>query len=75
MTPEQFCYWLQGFAETRHPRCTPDEKQWSIIRDHLNEVFNKVTPAADQWPEDILEDFRSDPREPTDINELDDLLC
>lgn len=42
MTPEQFCYWLQGFNEINST--VPTEKQWSIIKDHLALVFNKVTP-------------------------------
>ncbi len=44
MTPEQFCYWLQGCAETRDD--PPDENQWDTIKHHLNTVFEKVTPPA-----------------------------
>lgn len=43
ITPEQFCYWLKGFMEVADPselNCT----QTQIIKDHLDEVFNKVTP-------------------------------
>jgi hypothetical protein len=43
MTPEQFVYWLQGYFEL-----TDDTDRLSrrehIIRDHLNEVFEKRTP-------------------------------
>lgn len=42
MTTEQFAYWLQGFSEVTG-NC-PTEEQWMIIKDHLNLVFNKVTP-------------------------------
>ena len=42
MTPEQFAYWLQGFAEISQK--APTEKEWTIIKDHLATVFNKVTP-------------------------------
>ena len=42
MTPENFAYWLQGFSEICGQ--TPSEEQWEIIKDHLNLVFNKVTP-------------------------------
>lgn len=42
MTPEQFVYWLQGFSEITGS--TPSEKQWEIIQDHLQLVFEKVTP-------------------------------
>ena len=43
MTPEQFCYWLQGFAEI-NPCDALSATQWTIVRDHLALVFNKVTP-------------------------------
>lgn len=42
MTPEQFCYWLQGKCEL-DPRL-PTEDQWKSIREHLKTVFVKVTP-------------------------------
>lgn len=43
MTPEQFCYWLQGRAEL--VPTPPSEAEWTAIRDHLKAVFNKVTPV------------------------------
>lgn len=43
MTPENFCYWLQGFVETVNPTSI-DEQQTKVIKDHLQLVFNKVTP-------------------------------
>jgi hypothetical protein len=42
MTPEQFTYWLQGYAELN--ATPPSAEQWQSIRDHLATVFNKVTP-------------------------------
>jgi hypothetical protein len=42
MTPEQFAYWLQGFAELDDGM--PNQAQWALIRAHLDTVFNKVTP-------------------------------
>ena len=42
MTPEQFCYWLQGFVESDGD--LPSERQWQSINDHLKTVFHKVTP-------------------------------
>lgn len=42
MTPEQFAYWLQGFAEISQK--PPTEAEWTIIKDHLATVFKKVTP-------------------------------
>lgn len=43
MTPEQFTYWLNGFFEISDTDNLND-KQVRIIRDHLDLVFNKVTP-------------------------------
>lgn len=43
MTPENFAYWLQGFAELTPE--TPSAAQWQAIRDHLALVFQKKTPA------------------------------
>ena len=42
MTPEQFVYWLQGFAEVNQK--APNDAQWTIIKDHLELVFKKETP-------------------------------
>lgn len=44
MTPEQFCYWLQGFTELNDD-LAPGSSQWKIIKDHLQTVFYKVTPS------------------------------
>lgn len=47
MTPEQFCYWLQGFVEISSRgkfAPPPDMMQWNEIQEHLKTVFNKVTP-------------------------------
>lgn len=41
MTPEQFCYWLQGYAEISG--AAPDQVQWDQIKEHLQLVFRKVT--------------------------------
>lgn len=43
MTPEQFAYWLQGYAEISGKQ--PTESEWQVIKDHLQTVFNKVTPV------------------------------
>lgn len=44
MNSERFCYWLRGFAELSQERPTPE--QWKSIHEHLNLVFEKVTPPA-----------------------------
>jgi hypothetical protein len=41
MTPEQFAYWFQGFAELSPT--PPTQEQWDSIREHLALVFKKVT--------------------------------
>lgn len=43
MTPENFCYWLQGFIELNGNK-SPTSEQWALIIEHINLVFNKVTP-------------------------------
>ena len=53
MTPENFCYWLQGFMELSNDRnLTPEAIQ--SIRDHLNLVFIKLTPLACATPDTKL---------------------
>lgn len=42
MTPEAFCYWLQGHVELGG--APPTAEQWEVIKDHLKLVFTKVTP-------------------------------
>lgn len=41
MSPQDFCYWLQGFSELQNESPTPE--QWAIIREHLQLVFKKET--------------------------------
>lgn len=43
MTPENFCYWLQGLLEVGQPD-TLNQEQIKIIQDHLTLVFTKLTP-------------------------------
>lgn len=44
MTPEQFCYWLNGFGELTTE--APNPEQWKAIKEHLETVFIRVTPSA-----------------------------
>lgn len=55
MTPENFCYWLQGFFEiNRKNTLTPfiniTPSQSLEIENHLKLVFHKVTPTNDFKP-------------------------
>ena len=45
MTPDQFVYWLQGFAELKDGG-PPSPEQWKSIVEHLNTVFEKITPEV-----------------------------
>lgn len=48
LTPEQFCYWLNGFIELHGQPPTP--AQWESIKEHLALVFTKVTGTrANEW--------------------------
>ncbi len=38
MTPQSFCYWLQGLLEIGNPKKL-DKEQTQMIKDHLNLVF------------------------------------
>jgi hypothetical protein len=42
MSPQDFCYWLQGFMEVSDPKSI-DEKQLEVIKKHLALVFTNVT--------------------------------
>jgi hypothetical protein len=44
MTPENFCYWLQGLLEVGNPY-ELDNEQVGIIKDHLALVFKKEAPT------------------------------
>lgn len=44
MTPEQFAYWFQGFAELSPT--PPTQEQWDSMRAHVATVFMKVTPEV-----------------------------
>jgi hypothetical protein len=46
MTTEQFTYWLKGFMELNETT-TLTEKQYQIVKDHLDLVFDKKTPNRD----------------------------
>jgi len=52
MTPENFCYWLQGLLELSPDLKTLTEAQTKMVRDHLGYVFTHVSPpAAQQAPQ------------------------
>jgi hypothetical protein len=41
MTPEQFCYWLQGYFEINQDLPTFGEKEITVVQGHLQKVFNQ----------------------------------
>lgn len=61
MTPEQFCYWLQGYFElSSEERPQLYSEQTRIVRDHLALVFKKETPEITfAWQE-----FKGEDRTP-----------
>jgi hypothetical protein len=44
MTPENFCYWLQGLLEIGNPE-ELSKNQIEIIQEHLDLTLNKSTPT------------------------------
>lgn len=49
MTPENFCYWLQGRVEL-HPAMITEE-EWGCIKEHLALVFDKQTKTSPGTPQ------------------------
>ena len=47
MSPENFCYWLQGALELSQLGKF-DYQQTQIIQDHLDLVFKKETPTREK---------------------------
>ena len=52
MTPEQFVFWLQGFLEVSGVS-EINEQQLRIVRDHLELVLSKRTPAYVQYTQPV----------------------
>ena len=88
MTPRDFTYWLQGFAEIHKRAPTADE--WQVITDHLQLVFDKQTPdrsptkTEDKSPFDFDEILKQpgqipgkpfDPFHPYEVTCSDDVFC
>jgi hypothetical protein len=49
--PEKFVYWLQGYVELHGE--VPSKRQWDIIKEHLQLVFEKETELT------VGDDFKS----------------
>jgi hypothetical protein len=54
MNTEKFCYWLQGFSELNVDK--PTDEQWKSIKEHLQLVFNKVTPPLTRNGKELTQD-------------------
>jgi len=54
MTTEAFIYWLQGYFEISDAK-TLNEKQVSIIKDHLALVLKKETPDRSEEESESVE--------------------
>jgi len=52
MTPEQFCYWLNGHFDLSETE-TLSEAQVKVIKEHLALVFNKKAPSIIDLMEDV----------------------
>lgn len=49
MTPENFCYWLQGYMELTAPGMINSDQR-KVIEEHLKLVFKKETPTYKRDP-------------------------
>ena len=63
MTTEQFAYWLKGFMEINRPTSI-DAMQTQIIKDHLDLVFDKVTPDRSNEEEELVTDLPKKSKRP-----------
>jgi hypothetical protein len=43
MTPENFCFWLQGLFELEDPKQLT-ESQTKLVKEHLELVFTTIAP-------------------------------
>lgn len=48
MSPQDFCFWFQGFVELTGGQTRPSETQWEAIKQHLSLVFDKQTMTMEQ---------------------------
>jgi hypothetical protein len=71
-----FAYWLQGYLELAGTEKGITPEQTQVIQDHLNLVFNKVTPERVLRPESV-EQFPPAVSNPLDFHfpTRDDVLC
>lgn len=53
MTGQEFCYWLQGYFEVSGPDAVLTKEQVTVVKDHLQLVFKKETPAR-HWSDQGL---------------------
>lgn len=61
MTPENFCYWLQGYLEISGNE-NLIEAQVKIVKDHLDLVLEKKTPTYGGRTRSIYDPDPLDPR-------------
>ncbi|MGH8446882.1 MAG: hypothetical protein ACREVL_16540 [Solimonas sp.] len=62
MTPDQFCYWLQGLLELQPDLKTLNEAQVKTIREHMGYVFAKGhLPPAPRPLDGVLRDLAQRP--------------
>lgn len=53
MSPQDFCFWLHGFFElSGKDELTPEQQK--MVREHLDLVFEKVTPVLGKPEQKLL---------------------
>ncbi len=62
MSPQDFCYWLQGYLEVANPE-TVSKEQLGVIQKHLNMVFlHEIDP---KYPnQEKLDEAHNGPTKP-----------
>ncbi len=76
MTPENFCYWLQGKLEIDGNIESLTKEQVEIINDHLKLVFTKVTPNREKPFFDVEKlEKAMKPKHHTKLCSMPDVYC
>lgn len=66
MSPENFCYWLQGFFEITGKVDTLTPDQIKMVQDHLGYVFNVPKPQPSYEPS-VFKPLKQEWKLPLDV--------
>ena len=74
MNERDFCYWLQGYMELTYSQ-ELNQEQVAIIKNHLNLVFNKLTPNIQPNPLHTYSEYKVVPIPTMNTESIPHLTC